>query len=298
MDTGSPLSAFFKGIELEANTIFAIAGAAAGAALGGYMTLVEQFDIRVRELEFSFSNLPPAFDGYTILHLSDLHITKLGLLEKRTMEIIGAREVDTCVVTGDITTDPRASDIFRRVCSVVKHQDPLFAVLGNSEHKPWVSTDILKEALTFDGLSLLVNASGKITRDGQSITVVGVDDPYYRFADVNQAFAGVDLADFIIFLTHCPSVAPQGIANGADLILSGHTHGGQVRIPGVSLFWTHMRANRKLNDGVYEPDKLKRMLKTDVGGATLFVNRGVGTSRLHIRLLCPPEIAYIVLRRA
>ncbi|MCE5315003.1 MAG: metallophosphoesterase [Armatimonadota bacterium] len=285
-------------IQLEAGIICKAVGAAAAVGVGCYMTLFEQFDIRVREFEMAFSNLPTAFDGYTILHLSDLHLTKLGRLEKRTMEIIEAREVDTCVVTGDITQDPRASDVFRRVCSVIKHRDPLFAILGNSEHKPWVSTSILKEALTFDGLNMLVNSSSRITRDGQSIAVVGVDDAYSRLADVDAAFAGVDPEDFIIYLTHCPSTTPQGIARGADLTLAGHTHGGQVRIPRLNLFWTHMRANRRLNDGLYTPDKLRRVLKTDVGESTLFVNRGVGTSRLHIRLCCPPEIVYIVLRKA
>lgn len=260
------------------------------------MTLFEQFNLQVREIELKFSNLPSAFDGYTILHISDLHLTKLGLLEKRTMEIIGQREVDTCVVTGDITSQPRASDIFRRVCSVIKHRDPLFAVLGNSEHKPWVSPQILREALTFDGLNMLVNSSSRITRDGQSIRIVGVDDAYSRLADFDTAFDGIDPNDFIIYLTHCPSVALQGITRGADLVLAGHTHGGQVRIPGVNQFWTHMRANQKLNDGLYTPEKLKKLIKADVGESVLFVNRGIGTSRLHVRLFCPPEIVYIVLR--
>ncbi|MCE5322023.1 metallophosphoesterase [bacterium] len=281
---------------MDASTIYAIIGGAAAAGLGGYMTC-EQFNLQVRELELVFMNLPSAFDGYRILHISDLHLTKLGLLEKRTMEIIGRTEVDTCMVTGDVTSKPRASDIFRRVCSAITHRDPIFAVLGNSEHKPWVSTQIIREALTFDGLDMLVNSSSRITRDGQSITIVGVDDPYSRSADIDAAFAGVDPKDFIIFLTHCPSSAPDGIARGADLILSGHTHGGQVRIPGISWFWTHMRANRKLNDGLYTPDMLMRLLKDDVGESTLFVCRGIGTSRLHIRLFCPPEIVYITLRR-
>lgn len=281
---------------MDASAIYTAIGGAAAAGLGIYMTF-EQFSLQVRELELAFSNLPPAFDGYRILHISDLHLTKLGLLEKRTMEIIGMAEVDTCMVTGDITAEPRASDIFRRVCSVIKHRDPLFAVLGNSEHKPWVSTPIIREALTFDGLDMLVNSSARITRDGQSITIVGVDDPYSHSADIDAAFSGVDPKDFIIFLTHCPSTTPDGIARGADLVLSGHTHGGQVRIPGISWFWTHMRANRKLNDGLYTPDMLMRLLKDDVGESTLFVNRGIGTSRLHIRLFCHPEIVYITLRR-
>ncbi|MCE5199858.1 MAG: metallophosphoesterase [Armatimonadota bacterium] len=282
---------------MDTGAITAAAGGVVAAGLFGYMTLIEQFNIKTRELEFTFSNLPPAFDGYTILHLSDLHFTKLGLLERRVMEIVSAREVDACIVTGDVTKEPRASDIFRRVCSVVPHHDLIYTVLGNSEHKPWLDSNMLQSALTFDGVKMLINASTKIIRGDQSITLVGVDDAYSGFADVNAAFMGVDPQEFIIFLTHCPSTTPQGIEKGADLILAGHTHGGQVRVPGVSLFWTHMRNNKKLNDGVYTAERLNRILKTDAGESILFVHRGVGTSRVHIRLFCPPEIVYITLRR-
>lgn len=282
---------------MNATTIAAIAGVAAAAGFGAYMMLYEQFNIRVRELEASFPNLPSAFDGYTLLHLSDLHLTKLGRLEKRTMEIIGAREVDGCIITGDVTAEPRASDVFRRVCSVIKHRDPIMMVLGNSEHKPWLDTDTLAKALTFDGLQMLVNSSTTLTRGADSIAVVGVDDPYSRRERLDAAFDGVDPTGFVLFLTHAPSITPEAIARGADLILSGHTHGGQVRIPGIGVLWTHMRSNRALSDGLYTPADLKRIANVDAGRSVLFVNRGVGTSRLHIRFLCPPEIVYITLRR-
>ena len=282
---------------MNATTIAAIAGVAAAAGFGAYMMLYEQFNLRVRELEASFPNLPSAFDGYTLLHLSDLHLTKLGRLEKRTMEIIGAREVDGCIITGDVTAEPRASDVFRRVCSVIKHRDPIMMVLGNSEHKPWLDTDTLAKALTFDGLQMLVNSSTTLTRGADSIAVVGVDDPYSRRERLDAAFDGVDPTGFVLFLTHAPSITPEAIARGADLILSGHTHGGQVRIPGIGVLWTHMRSNRALSDGLYTPADLKRIANVDAGRSVLFVNRGVGTSRLHIRFLCPPEIVYITLRR-
>ena len=264
----------------------------------GYMMLIEQFNIQVRELELYFPNLPEAFDGYTILHLSDLHIIKRGLLEERTMKLIGSHGVDTCFITGDVTATPRASDTFRRICSAIKHSDPIFTVLGNSEHKPWVNTEILVDALSFDGQKMLINSSTHISRGNDKITLVGVDDPYSRRHDIDVAFKDVDPNDFIIFLTHCPSTTPQGIERGADLILAGHTHGGQVRFPYVRQFWTHMRANRALNDGLYTPQDLSRIAKKDVGQSTLFVNRGVGTSRIHVRFLCPPEIVWITLRRS
>lgn len=283
---------------VDLNTLAEIVGIGAAASLGGYALLVEQFNIQVRNIELRLPNLPNAFDGYTILHLSDLHINKLGMLEKRTMELIGQREVDACIITGDVTTNPRASDTFRRVCSAIKHRDPIYMVLGNSEHKPWVDTQTLTEALSFPGLNILINSSMTINRGTEKITLVGIDDPYSRLDDIEKAYNGVDSDDFIIFLTHCPSKAPDGIKRGADLILSGHTHGGQVRLPYIGVLWTHMRSNKKLNDGLYMPDDLKRILKTDPGDSILYVSRGVGTSRIHIRFLCPPEITYITLRKA
>lgn len=258
----------------------------------------EPFNIQVRELDLAFPNLPRAFDGYTLLHLSDLHITKLGALEKRTMRIIESREVDACVVTGDVTAQPRASDNWRRLCSVIRHRDPIYMVLGNSEHKPWLKTDMLVDALSFEGLHMLVNSSATVTRGEDAINVVGVDDPYSRLDDLDAAFEGVDPNSFVLFLTHSPCTTPQAIEMGADLILAGHTHGGQVRLPGVGLVFTHMHRNSKLNDGLYLPADLSRMLGADAGGATLFVSRGIGTSRIHIRLMCRPEIVYITLRRS
>ncbi|MGI6296359.1 MAG: metallophosphoesterase [Armatimonadota bacterium] len=267
-------------------------------ALLAYMLLYEQFNLKVTELELSFPNLPPEYDGYTILHLTDLHLTKIGLLEKMTMRIISSREVDACFITGDVTAEPRASDIFRRVCSVIKHRDPIVMVLGNSEHKPWLDSQALVDALTFDGLKMLINESVVFTRNSGKVTIVGVDDAYYGLSDLDAAFDGVRPDDFVIFLTHTPSIAPDAIERGADLILAGHTHGGQVRIPGYGVLWTHMRANQSLNDGLYTSEDISRLTKIDAGHSKLFVNRGVGTSRIHIRFLCPPEIAYITLRKA
>jgi|LSQX01.2.fsa_nt_gb predicted MPP superfamily phosphohydrolase len=271
---------------------------AVGAALIAYMLLYEQFDLRITELELSFPNLPAAFDGYTILHLSDQHLTKLGLLERKTMQIVSSREVDACFITGDVTAEPRASDVFRRVCSAIKSRDPIVMVLGNSEHKPWLDSDMLAGALTFDGLKLLINESTTFTRSRDKIAVVGVDDAYYGLSDLDAAFAGVNADDFVVFLTHTPSITPDAIARGADLILAGHTHGGQVRFPFIGAVWTHMHSNQALNSGLYGPEDISKLTGIDAGQSKLFISRGVGTSRLHIRFLCPPEVVYITLRKA
>lgn len=275
----------------------AITAAVIACIVGFYSAFVEPYRIRVKEFSLSFPNLPPAFDGYTILHICDFHLTKLGTLERRAMELIGSREVDSCMITGDVTAEPRASDIFRRVCSAIRHRDPMYMVLGNSEHKPWLDPTTLVNALSFDGLRILINSRATIERDGQRMMLAGVDDALVGLDDVGAAFEGVDPSEFIIFLTHCPSTTPAALRHGADLILAGHTHGGQIRLPGIRRFWTHMRANKKLNDGLYMPDGLGSILNTDAGHSVLFVNRGLGMSRIHLRLLCPPEIAFITLRR-
>ncbi len=278
------------------NTIVTIIAVTIAAAI--IYGFFEQFKLQVREIELTFPDLPPAFDGYTILHVSDTHTTQLARLERRLMALISAREVDLCLVTGDMTAEPRASDIFRRICSVIRSRGAIYSVIGNSEHKPWLDTPMLLEALTFEGMTILLNSSATLRRDGQEIKLVGVDDAYSGHDDVEAAFAGVDPASFVIFMTHCPSRTPEGIERGADLILSGHTHGGQVRLPGLGVIWTHMRSRKRLNDGLYPPDRLSRILKQDAGSSVLFVNRGAGTSKLHIRIFCPPEIAYITLRRS
>lgn len=276
--------------------LIALIGAAA-AALAAYALFVAPCNIKVRDLELSFPNLPLEFDGYSILHLSDFHLKKLGRLERRTMEIIGAREIDVCLITGDVTAHPRASDIFRRVCSAIRRRDGMYMVLGNSEHKPWLDTHTLLDALSFEGMTILLNQSATIRRGEGRIVVAGVDDPFSRLDDINAAFERVDPQDFVVFLTHCPSITPRAIEHGADLILAGHTHGGQIRLPWLKAFWTHMRSNKALNDGLYLPADLRRILRIDPNDSVLFVHRGIGTSRVYARLLCPPEVVYITLRR-
>lgn len=266
--------------------------------LGGYMSLVEPQNLRVRRFTLEFGNLPPAFDGYTILHLSDLHTNRMGRLERRLMRIISDQPVDTCVVTGDVTANPEATHCLREICSAIPHSDPFFMVPGNSEHKPWLDANKMLDSLAFDGLEILINTSATIARGTDSIRIVGVDDPYSHLGDMDRAFEGIGADEFVVFLAHCPSVAPEGIRRGADLILAGHTHGGQVRLPFVGMVWSHMRKHQSLNDGFFTSEELSAVLGHDVGDSKLFVNRGVGTSRIPIRLACPPEVAYITLRRS
>ncbi len=150
------------------------------AGLGAYMLLYEQFNIQVRELELAFRTCRPRSTATPYCTSPTFTSPSSACSKSARWRSSRAARCDGCVVTGDVTAEPRASDIFRRVCSVIKHRDPILMVLGNSEHKPWLDTDTLTQALTFDGLQMLINSSTTLTRGGDSISVVGVDDPYSR----------------------------------------------------------------------------------------------------------------------
>lgn len=267
------------------------------AALGIYMH-IESYLIHVKRINLHFKNLPTEFDGFKILHLSDLHIRKYGLLEKKTRSIISAEPADICFTTGDIASKAKGYDIFRELCASIPNKPPFYTVLGNTEHKPWSDSGGIKSNLQTECFRQLDNESTVLIRDTAAISVVGVDDAYSRHCDVNKAYSDSSPNDFTIFLTHCPSATSDAIKHRADLILAGHTHGGQVRFPGIPFFWTHMRKNKRLNDGLYDSIKLSSILGMKIDESQLYVNRGVGTSRIHIRLFCKPEITYITLYRS
>ncbi len=266
------------------------------AGLAVYM-FIEPFKLRVRTLEADFVDLPANFDGFTMLFLSDLHIRKYGKLEKLLEEIVQKRKVDAILVVGDVTVKKSACRIFHNIIGKVPVEGPVFLVAGNSEHKPWLDSDALLKEMVTPQITLLHNRSLELEKDGQKLVFSGVDDPFTRYDDVGKALADVNHDDFVVFLAHCPSVAPEAMVKGADLVLSGHTHGGQVLLPFLPPIYTHMRKNKKLVDGLYIDKDINRLVGTNVEKKTLLVGRGVGTSKLHIRLRCRPEVIYVTLRK-
>ena len=253
-------------------------------------------NIQLNNLQLSFTNLPKELDGLTVLHLSDLHIKKTGLLEQRAKKIISENHYDICVISGDLTTRANWVEHIREMLGTYDIDRPVYVVPGNSEHKSWVNTSDIVSAFNKHEFITLINDSITFEKNGKKITVVGMDDGYSRLHDVEKAFSEVKPDAFIVALSPCPSLTDKLINKNASLILCGHTHGGQIRFPGLGVIWSHMHKNKFLNDGLYLPEKLSKLLNMDIKESVLYVNRGLGTSRLHIRLNCRPEIAYITLR--
>jgi len=200
-------------------------GTAAG--LGAYGVFVEAYRLGMTELEFGFSRLPPEFDGFTILHLSDLHLNKknplqkfcIGKLERKILNFISGREYDLIAVTGD--AEVRGEEAFaatRDLLSAASSRHGVFFVPGNGEYQCYDVDRLLREMETW-GVNILRNSSRVIERDGARISLVGVDDPFTHHDDLEAAMQGVSPGDFKLLLSHSPSIARQAISAGIDLML-------------------------------------------------------------------------------
>lgn len=260
----------------------------------GYM-FYESYQISVNRIKLHFDDLPDEFNGFTILHLSDLHTTQYGRLEKRVGEVISKVNFDICTITGDLTANSSYVNCIRMMLRSIHQNIPIFVVTGNSEYKPWADTAQIKKEFIGQGFNVLSNSSDVIKRKQSKIRFVGVEDVYTGHHSIDEAFYGVGDDEFVVGLTHCPSIAEEMIVRGAQLVLAGHTHGGQVRLPWIGVVWSHMKRNSHLNDGLYKAVEISEKSAKQAKQAKLFVNRGIGTSRLPIRLNCRPQIAIIEL---
>lgn len=233
---------------------------------------------------FSFSSLPPAFDQFTILLLTDLHLDGLQGLTDQLIDKLKDIRVDLCLVGGDIrmnTYGPMAPCLrhLRRLLPHIRSDHGILGVLGN--HDCIEMTPDFEEA----GMIMLVNDSWKIEQGGAQIRIVGVDDPhYYKMDNSEQAFRDVPENTFTIFLAHSPEAYRDAARFQAQLYLCGHTHGGQVCLSNRMPIFTNSRAPRYTAVGIWEYQGMKG-----------YTSRGVGASSVPLRFNCPGEISLITL---
>lgn len=238
------------------------------------------------EATLAFPGLPASFAGFRILFLTDLHLDGLEGLTDRLIKQVRDLEVDLCLVGGDIrmeTYGPMAPCLrrLRRLLSHVRSRHGILGVLGN--HDCLEMSPDLEEA----GMITLVNEAWPISKGEDRIWIVGVDDPhYYRVDDAQRAFRTVPNGDFPIFLAHSPEAYKDAAEHGARLYLCGHTHGGQICLPGRGPLFTNSRAPRFTAVGTWK--------YRDMVGYT---SRGAGASGVPYRFHCQGEISLITLQR-
>jgi predicted MPP superfamily phosphohydrolase len=239
--------------------------------------------IRVIENDLIVAGLPAAFSGYRILQLSDLHLDMDPRNAQAVSERVRGLDYDLCVLTGDYrakTYGPYEQVLagMRALRPMLK--EPIYAILGNHD------TIRLVPDLEAMGIRMLLNESVLLERSGQSIHLAGIDDAhYFQVHNLDKASAAIPPDAIALLLSHTPETYRHAAHAGFQAMLCGHTHGGQICLPGgFPLFWD-AKCPRALAAGAWR--------YRDMHGYT---SVGAGTSVVNARLNCPPEVTLHRLR--
>ncbi|HEY1380393.1 MAG TPA: metallophosphoesterase, partial [Gemmataceae bacterium] len=261
-----------------------------------YARHVEPTWLEVNRLHVPVRDLPAEFDGFRLVQLSDLHcgpkVTDDYLAE--AVDLALAQRPDLVVLTGDFIH--KGYRHVRRVAhSVARLRAPhgVFAVLGNHDYSIRNALGLRRhrhlhqavaDALAAEGVRVLRNETVPLERNGASLDLTGVDDLWSRTCDLDAAYAGTDPNCPRVVLAHNPRTVEHLAGRRCDLMLSGHTHGGQIDLPRLGRVTLGKRA-RKFAAGMYEYE-----------GTYLYVNKGVGFG-WRLRYNVRPEVAVFTLRR-
>jgi predicted MPP superfamily phosphohydrolase len=242
-------------------------------------------DIGIADLSLTFPNLPEAFDGYRILHLSDTHLDCLPDLAAVGARLLAGFEVDLLALTGDVHGHHRAPieasiGPLGQLLASVHVRERRLAVLGN--HDPADMADALKTL----GFEVLINQSTMLTRERQHIVVTGLDDVHAFFTPAALRALAERIDGFRIALVHSAEVADHAAAAGCMLYLCGHTHGGQICLPGGRPLITRLTRCRHASTGLWRE-----------GDMIGYTSRGLGVGGVPLRFNCRGEITVITLHR-
>lgn len=241
--------------------------------------------IVLRRVTLPFADLPVAFDGFRVLHLSDLHLDLVPGTDRRIESCLRGVEADLCVLTGDYRHSTAGGckailPAMRRVVEAAACRYGIVGILGNHD------SHLMVEPFEAMGIRMLVNETWTLEREAQAIHVTGLDDPCYYYTD--QCIAAMERSPpgFKLALVHAPSLFDIAAANGYRLYLCGHTHGGQICLPGGIPLILHLRHGRRYYRGRWR-----------YGSMVGYTSQGAGTVGIPLRFNTESEIALIQLRR-
>jgi uncharacterized protein len=233
--------------------------------------------IEVKQNYIRSTRIPKAFDGYVILQVSDLHVDMSKDAMQRLATILQNINYDLCALTGDYrgqTFGPYDTTLagMSRICAEINK--PIYGVLGNHD------TVRMLPGLEGMGIRMLLNECETIERDHQRIHLAGIDDAhFYRADNIEKAASGIPSDEFSILLSHTPEVYQQAALADFGLLLSGHTHGGQICLPGGIPITLDSVLPRYMGSG---PWKYRNMIG--------YTSVGAGSSIVPVRFNCPPEV--------
>lgn len=262
--------------------LVAISGTAA------YARLIEPYNYLVSETDILIRDLPAAFEGFRITHLTDIHHSRiLGLNEvRRVVSLAQQTRPDMFVLTGDYSTSYRRYiEPCAEALAALNAPEGVWAVLGNHDH--YTDPELTTRALQRHHIAVLNNAHTTLQRGSDAIQLSGIDDWTWNAVNWERAFSGLKTSTPTILLSHQPTVLDFEQTQNVSLILSGHTHGGQLSFPFLGAPARFATADLKYSRGLFRR-----------GDTQLYVSTGTGVIGLPLRFGVRPEIAVLRLKRA
>lgn len=256
-----------------------------------YSKEIEPAHLHIQKENINSDKIPPLFHDKRIIHFSDTHLGFHYSLDdlERLVALINKRDPDLIVFTGDFVDDPGYLEDH--------DHEPIIHILGNLNAplgKYWIygnhdhggyGTEIIYDIMKGSGFQLLKNSHTEIKEDDESIILAGIDDLMLGKPDIEASLLDADPNLFTMLLAHEPDFADVAVNYSVDVQLSGHSHGGQIRLPIIGHLYTPMYAEKYVLGKYTIDNKMK-----------LFVNGGIGTTRVPYRLFCKPEVHEYTLK--
>ena len=249
------------------------------------IAMEEANSLSLERVEIRLKRVPPKLDGLKIIHLSDTHHSPFTSLEHiaRAVKIANRLKPDLFLLTGDYVSHER--EYIAPVAAILgelKAEFGVYACLGNHDH--WTDADLVTHLFRGEGINVLINEGLRFEANGASFWLAGVDDHMVGKTDVPAALRGSFPDEMKLLLAHNPIIFREAARYGVDLTLSGHTHGGQIKIRDKD---KRMIRRRKLTSGLHRRQE-----------SQIYITRGIGTVVVPMRYQCPPEISLLELRTA
>jgi len=245
--------------------------------------------IETTKLDIKIKGLPEKFENFTITHISDLHFGKFVNSDfiKKSVETVNKLDSDIVVITGDFVEWMCYREKYVKLCmqeiASIRPREGVYAVLGNHDHKS--DAKRITEELQRIGVCVLRNESTRLKRGNTAIQILGVDDMVEEKDNMEKTLSGVNESEVKILMSHSPDIAENYKLRGVDLILSGHTHGGQICLPFIGALITPSDYGRKFVSGLIKHNDIQ-----------IYVNRGIGVTIIPARFMCKPEITVFTLK--
>jgi len=258
-----------------------------------YLFIFEVRNFEIKKMNIKINNLPKSFENTKIILLSDFHTFSFGFKEKKVLSLIKDYSPDFIFITGDFV-DKSSRNL--KACETFweklgnKKETRVFGVLGNHDHRnKKIRKNIILTLLKKHGIHILNNETIKIFKEKDYMYLSGVDDVHTNNDNLKETLKDLNNNIPKILLSHSPDIAnklDKFKDKGLSLILAGHTHGGQVKIPLFRPYWVPTKNMGKYASGLFKIFRIP-----------MYVNRGVGTSLFPVRFNCRPEVTVVSLRK-